>query len=132
MPISTSVAMASPEAIKGAYWPSWMTTFPPSAIDTSLFTHIYYAFLMPSDVNYKLKIPSSTALLLSNFIVTDTIPHRFHKTLWNGPIIGALVESRSVAEKGYLKEGYLVLDKVRSECRPKRGRGLLGVEKSPE
>ncbi|XVF79809.1 hypothetical protein PTKIN_Ptkin15bG0019500 [Pterospermum kingtungense] len=41
---------------------------------------------------------------------------------WNyrGPIIGAFVESRSIAEKGYLKEGYLVLDKVQSESRPKR------------
>ncbi|XVF70340.1 hypothetical protein PTKIN_Ptkin11bG0154000 [Pterospermum kingtungense] len=49
-----------------------------------------------------------------------------------GPIIGALVESRSVMKKGYLEEGYLVLDKVRSESRPKRGRGLPGAEKSLE
>ncbi|XVF49692.1 hypothetical protein PTKIN_Ptkin04bG0033600 [Pterospermum kingtungense] len=47
-----------------------------------------------------------------------------------GPIIGALVESRFVAEKGYLEEGYLVLDKVRSESRPKRGRGLPGAVRS--
>ncbi|XVF53371.1 hypothetical protein PTKIN_Ptkin05aG0094000 [Pterospermum kingtungense] len=47
----------------------------------------------------------------------------------DGPIIGAFVKSRSVAEKGYLEEGYLMLDKVRSESRLKRGRGLLGAEK---
>ncbi|XVF78790.1 hypothetical protein PTKIN_Ptkin14bG0165300 [Pterospermum kingtungense] len=65
-----------------------------------------------------------TVVALSTGWFDDMIPHQFHKTLWNGPIIGAFVESRSVAEKGYLEKGYLVLDKVRSESRPKRGRGL--------
>ncbi|XVF57627.1 hypothetical protein PTKIN_Ptkin06aG0220500 [Pterospermum kingtungense] len=32
-----------------------------------------------------------------------------------GPIIGALVESRSIAKKDYLEEGYLVPRRVRSE-----------------
>ncbi|XVE71095.1 hypothetical protein DITRI_Ditri10aG0123000 [Diplodiscus trichospermus] len=74
MPLSTRVAMASPQAVKAAYWPSWTTTFPPSAIDTSLFTHIYYAFLMPSNATYKFEISSSTALLLSDF--TRTLHHK--------------------------------------------------------
>ncbi|KAJ9141107.1 hypothetical protein P3X46_031682 [Hevea brasiliensis] len=63
-------AMASLPAVKGAYWPSWSETFPPSAIDTSLFTHIYYAFLMPNNVTFKFEIPDSTAALLLNFATT--------------------------------------------------------------
>ncbi|KAE9462632.1 hypothetical protein C3L33_05458, partial [Rhododendron williamsianum] len=41
---------SSSQAVKGAYWPSWAaSTFPPSAIDTRLFTHLYYAFLVPKE-----------------------------------------------------------------------------------
>ncbi|XVE97512.1 hypothetical protein REPUB_Repub03eG0025700 [Reevesia pubescens] len=69
-----SVIMVSPPAVKAAYWPSGRTNFPPSAIETSLFTHIYYAFLMPSNVTYKFEISSSTALLMSNF--TTTLHHK--------------------------------------------------------
>ncbi|KAJ9167260.1 hypothetical protein P3X46_021924 [Hevea brasiliensis] len=62
--------MASPPAVKGAYWPSWSETFPPSAIDTSLFSHVYYAFLMPNNVTFKFEIPDSTAVLLLDFSTT--------------------------------------------------------------
>ncbi|PWA81543.1 glycoside hydrolase family 18, catalytic domain-containing protein [Artemisia annua] len=55
---------------KGAYWPSWAINFPPSAIDTSLFTHIYYAFLSPSNITFKFEIDYPTALLLKNFTNT--------------------------------------------------------------
>ncbi|TYI25514.1 hypothetical protein ES332_A05G055300v1 [Gossypium tomentosum] len=67
-----SVAMAFAPAVKAAYWPS-DSTFPPSAIDTSLFSHIHCAFLMPSNVTYKFEISNSTALLMSNF--TTTLGH---------------------------------------------------------
>ncbi|KAM7268662.1 hypothetical protein ACFE04_010828 [Oxalis oulophora] len=54
--------------VKGAYWPSWRNSdFPPSAINTKMFTHIYYAFLVPSNVTYKFEISDSTATLLTNF-----------------------------------------------------------------
>ncbi|TXG60796.1 hypothetical protein EZV62_012159 [Acer yangbiense] len=66
--------MASPPAVKAAYWPSWAENFPPSAINTSFFTHIYYAFLMPNDVMYKFNLENSTAILLSNF--TTTLRHK--------------------------------------------------------
>ncbi|KAK2646681.1 hypothetical protein Ddye_021876 [Dipteronia dyeriana] len=66
--------MVSPRAVKAAYWPSWAENFPPSAINTSFFTHIYYAFLMPNDVTYKFNLENSTAILLSNF--TTTIRHK--------------------------------------------------------
>lgn len=81
IPISTRVAMASPPAVKAAYWPSW-TTFPPSAIDTTLFTHIYYAFLMPTDT-YKFEISNSTALELSNFSTTLRRKNPPVKTLYS-------------------------------------------------
>ncbi|KAJ6435747.1 hypothetical protein OIU84_000879 [Salix udensis] len=61
------VTASPPAAIKAAYWPSWSKTFPPSAIDTTLFTHILYAFLVPSNVTFKFEVSDSTASLLENF-----------------------------------------------------------------
>ncbi|XP_076928324.1 class V chitinase CHIT5a-like [Bidens hawaiensis] len=55
---------------KGGYWPSWATDFPPSAIDTTLFTHVYYAFLTPNNITFKFEIDDDTALLLKNFTTT--------------------------------------------------------------
>ncbi|XP_071699162.1 class V chitinase CHIT5a-like [Rutidosis leptorrhynchoides] len=52
---------------KGAYWPSWAINFPPSSIDTTLFTHAYYAFLSPNNITFKFEIDDTTALLLKNF-----------------------------------------------------------------
>ncbi|KAA8521670.1 hypothetical protein F0562_012340 [Nyssa sinensis] len=43
------------QGIKAAYWPSF-DEFPASSINTSYFTHIYYAFLLPTPSNYKLNI----------------------------------------------------------------------------
>ncbi|KAJ9548383.1 hypothetical protein OSB04_020926 [Centaurea solstitialis] len=54
---------------KGAYWPSW-SDLPPSAIDTTLFTHAYFAFLSPSNITFKFEIDYPTALLLKNFTTT--------------------------------------------------------------
>ncbi|XP_027068696.1 class V chitinase CHIT5b [Coffea arabica] len=73
--ISFSSSYASPsyssKAMKGAYYPSWrVADFPPSAIDTTLFTHIYYAFLNPSASTFELGIDASTAQLLTNFTST--------------------------------------------------------------
>ncbi|KAH7859520.1 hypothetical protein Vadar_002114 [Vaccinium darrowii] len=69
--ITTNGGMAqrsSSQAVKGAYWPSGAaSTFPPSAIDTRLFTHLYYAFLIPSNVTYRFEVSNSTAQLLKNF-----------------------------------------------------------------
>lgn len=41
--------------IRAAYWPSW-DGFPASSIDTSYFTHIYYAFLLPEPLTFKLNV----------------------------------------------------------------------------
>lgn len=59
----------SSRAVKGAYWPSY-AGFPASAIDTSLFTHLYYAFLVPNNVSLWFDISNSTALTLWNFTST--------------------------------------------------------------
>ncbi|XP_057504742.1 class V chitinase CHIT5a-like [Actinidia eriantha] len=45
------------QGIKAAYWPSF-TGFPASSINTSYFTHIYYAFLLPEPATYRLNITS--------------------------------------------------------------------------
>ncbi|KAJ0749602.1 putative chitinase [Helianthus annuus] len=55
---------------KGGYWPSWSNDFPPSAIDTTLFTHVYYAFLAPNNTTFKFEIDDHTAFLLKNFTTT--------------------------------------------------------------
>ncbi|KAF8400549.1 hypothetical protein HHK36_013848 [Tetracentron sinense] len=62
-PVSSSPPTLSPmpspippsRGIKGAYWPSF-DGFPASAIDTSYFTHLYYAFLLPDPITYELAI----------------------------------------------------------------------------
>ena len=53
--------------IRAAYWPSF-GSFPPSAIDTSYFTHIYYAFLLPEPETYKLNITSLDLIRIPEFI----------------------------------------------------------------
>ncbi|KAK4753882.1 hypothetical protein SAY87_001986 [Trapa incisa] len=66
--VSAERSAASPLPVKGAYYPSWFNhTFPASAIDTSLFTHIFYTFLSPSNEIYRFEVSASTAALLSNF-----------------------------------------------------------------
>ncbi|KAE8687651.1 putative Glycosyl hydrolase family protein with chitinase insertion domain [Hibiscus syriacus] len=80
--ISSGVVTASPPPVKAAYWPSWSKNLPPSAIDTTLFTHILYAFLMPSNT-YKFEIPTSTTLQLSNFTTTLRRKNPSPKTLYS-------------------------------------------------
>ncbi|XP_050229927.1 class V chitinase CHIT5b-like [Mercurialis annua] len=64
-----------PGAIVGAYYPSWSeSSFPPSSIDTTFFTHIYYAFLVPNNVTFEFEIPKSTAGALLDF--TTTLRHK--------------------------------------------------------
>ncbi|KAM7266770.1 hypothetical protein ACFE04_008936 [Oxalis oulophora] len=63
--------MEASTPVKGAYWPSWKDSdFSSSSIDTTLFTHIYYSFLQPSKVTYKLEIPDSSVTFLSDFTTT--------------------------------------------------------------
>uniref|UniRef100_A0A7N2L108 GH18 domain-containing protein n=1 Tax=Quercus lobata TaxID=97700 RepID=A0A7N2L108_QUELO len=69
--ISTGCVIASHPVVKAGYYPSWaLDNLPPSAINTSYFTHIIYSFLVPSNVTFKFNISSSEAKNLSNFATT--------------------------------------------------------------
>ncbi|KAK1407908.1 hypothetical protein QVD17_39535 [Tagetes erecta] len=52
--------------IRAAYWPSF-TGYPASSIDTSYFSHIYYAFVLPSPTTYALDITSDDVEKLLGF-----------------------------------------------------------------
>lgn len=81
---SYAVDSYSSHAIKGAYWPSdRISALPPSDIDTKLFTHIYFAFLLPNNVTSKFEIDNSTALLLVNFTSTLHAKNPPVKTLFS-------------------------------------------------
>ncbi|KAI3801748.1 hypothetical protein L1987_29862 [Smallanthus sonchifolius] len=81
---------------KGGYWPSWSIDFPPSAIDTTLFTHVYYAFLSPNNITFKFEIDDHTTLLLKNFTTTLQEKKPPVKTLFSigGGLIGPKLFSR--------------------------------------
>lgn len=54
-------------AVRAAYWPSG-SDFSPSSINTSYFSHIYYAFLNPSPDSYNLNVTESDQTQIHNFI----------------------------------------------------------------
>ncbi|KAF6171244.1 hypothetical protein GIB67_036912 [Kingdonia uniflora] len=55
--------------IKCAYWPSF-DGFPLTSIDTSYFTHLYYAFLLPDPNTYNLAITALDEEMLPLFVST--------------------------------------------------------------
>ncbi|KAF3446217.1 hypothetical protein FNV43_RR11396 [Rhamnella rubrinervis] len=56
-----------PKVIKAAYWPSF-DAFPASSINTSYFTHIYYAFLLPEPETYRLNLTSFDQVKIPEFM----------------------------------------------------------------
>ncbi|KAG6676618.1 hypothetical protein I3842_15G160800 [Carya illinoinensis] len=82
-----STAMAAsrlPPVVKAGYYPSWVVDdLPPSAINTSLFTHVLYAFLVPNNVTFGFDISDSTAMILSNFTTTLHRKNRYVKVLYS-------------------------------------------------
>ncbi|KAJ6995162.1 hypothetical protein NC653_017832 [Populus alba x Populus x berolinensis] len=60
-------APADHKGIKGAYWPSF-DGFEASSIDTSYFTHIFYAFLLPDPVTFKLDVTPFDQQKIPGFI----------------------------------------------------------------
>lgn len=62
-----STSTYSSKGIRAAYWPSF-NSFPASSIDTSLFTHIYYAFLVPEPATFKLNVTSLDQTKIPDFI----------------------------------------------------------------
>ena len=79
--LSSSSTHAKPsKGIRAAYWPSF-NSFPASSIQTSLFTHIYYAFLLPDPATFKLTITSDDQTKLPDFIGSLRALHPPVKTL---------------------------------------------------
>ncbi|KAF5802759.1 putative chitinase [Helianthus annuus] len=93
---------------KGAYWPSWSIDFPPSAIDTTLFSHAYYAFLSPNNVTFKFDVDYPTALSLKNFTTTLHKKKPSIKTLLSiggaaeGPILFSHMASSYDSRKNFI------------------------------
>ncbi|KAK3007435.1 hypothetical protein RJ639_013561 [Escallonia herrerae] len=109
--LTNSCVMASSrsQAVTGAYWPSWaFDTLPPSAIKTSLFTHIYYAFFIPNNVTYKFDITNLTASMLANFTSTFHSSNPPLKTLFsigganNGLELFSRMSSNSSSRKVFI------------------------------
>ncbi|KAK7388340.1 hypothetical protein VNO78_23155 [Psophocarpus tetragonolobus] len=63
------LAISSTSDVKALYWLQ-QPLFPPSAINTSLFTHVYYAFIVPSNTTYQLHVSNITATSLASFTTT--------------------------------------------------------------
>ena len=72
LPESTSPSPSTPpRGIRGGYWPSWRAEkFPPSAISTSYFTHLFYAFVVPDANSYQLLITQTDDKWMKNFTAT--------------------------------------------------------------
>ncbi|XP_030954760.1 class V chitinase CHIT5a-like [Quercus lobata] len=72
LPESTSPSPSTPpRGIKAGYWPSWRAEkFPPSAISTSYFTHLFYAFVVPDANNYQILITQTDDKWMKNFTAT--------------------------------------------------------------
>ncbi|TXG62242.1 hypothetical protein EZV62_013605 [Acer yangbiense] len=66
--------------IKAAYWPSF-DGFPAASINTSYFTHIYYAFLLPEPETFKLNLTQFDQTKIPEFIDTLRIQNPPVKTL---------------------------------------------------
>ncbi|GMP35626.1 hypothetical protein CsSME_00007997 [Camellia sinensis var. sinensis] len=103
--ITSSYAMAttSPSmAVKGGYWPSWALDFPPSAIDTTLFTHIYYAFLSPNNATFKFDISDSTTSMLLNFTFTLHAKNPPVKKIFSVPVIFSKMASTGHSRRSFI------------------------------
>ncbi|KAI4380598.1 hypothetical protein MLD38_006771 [Melastoma candidum] len=93
--------------VRGAYYPSWVSaTFPPSSIRTSLFTHIYYAFLSPSNSTFALLVDNPA--LLSSFVSGIRSKSPSVKTLISiggasdGPALFAAMASTPSSRKAFI------------------------------
>lgn len=100
---------SSLQAMKGAYWPSGRNSdFPPSAIDSTLYTHVYYAFLGPNPDSFEFEIDTSTASLLLNFTSTLHAKNPPVKTLYSiggggvDPAVYARMASNSSSRKTFI------------------------------
>ncbi|VFQ77358.1 unnamed protein product [Cuscuta campestris] len=122
--IEPSSSSSSP-GVKGVYWPSWAdSTFPPSAIDTTLFTHVYYAFLLPNNATFRFDVDATTADQLRRFTSTLRSKTPPAKTLFSvggggaDPKAFARMASRAPSRKAF----------VDSSIRVARAFGFDGID----
>ncbi|XP_051114365.1 nod factor hydrolase protein 1-like [Andrographis paniculata] len=123
--IYTTFTIASANSIRGGYYPSWaQSSFPPSAIKTHLFTHLYYAFLSPDAVSFQFNIPADTQLLLTNFTAAVHASRRRVKALFSvgGASEGAALFSR-MASTSSSRAAF-----IRSSIQTARRFGFDGVD----
>ncbi|KAI3423720.1 Glyco_18 domain-containing protein [Psidium guajava] len=66
----TTSSSSSSSTIKGSCYASSTTDFTPLDMDTTLFSHIFYAFLSPSNITFKFELPEPMAVASSNFTTT--------------------------------------------------------------
>nr|GLL20325.1 acidic mammalian chitinase-like [Ipomoea trifida] len=121
--LSLSFGYAKPShsssvGVKGAYWPSWAESdFPPSAIDTTLFTHIYYAFLVPNNATFQFDVDAATATQLLRFTSTLRSKNPPVKTLYSvggGGVDGSLftrMASSAATRKSFIDSSIQVARK---------------------
>ncbi|XP_057968238.1 nod factor hydrolase protein 1-like [Malania oleifera] len=109
-------AMAAPPAVKGAYWPSGASD-PPSTIDTSLFTHVYYAFIEPDAASFELSVSNETAAALSNFssaLRLKTPPVKTLVSIGGGgsdPAVFAIIASTATNRRRFIQSTIAVARK---------------------
>ncbi|WOK92141.1 hypothetical protein Cni_G00832 [Canna indica] len=69
-------------AIKAGYWPTWTISYsPPSSIDLSLFTHVFYAFVQVDSSTFALAVSADDDRMLKNFSAAIHAHHRPVKAL---------------------------------------------------
>ncbi|KAL7221764.1 hypothetical protein ACSBR1_023664 [Camellia fascicularis] len=120
-----AMASTSPsQVIKGAYWPSGASDLPPSSIDTTLFTHIYYAFLSPNNVTFKFDISNSTASMLLDFTSTLHAKKPPVKALFS---IGGAGEDLSIFSN-MVSSGYSRRNFIESSIEVARKFGFDGID----
>nr|GEV48595.1 acidic mammalian chitinase-like [Tanacetum cinerariifolium] len=64
------------QGVRAAYWNSY-SGYPASSVDTSYFSHIYYAFVLPSSTTYELDITPDDVKKLLEFVNSSSS--------WNPP-----------------------------------------------
>ncbi|ERN17223.1 hypothetical protein AMTR_s00044p00174560 [Amborella trichopoda] len=78
----SSKSLLSMAAIKAAYWPSSTDSYqPPLSIDTTYFTHLYYAFIEMDPLTFKLRVSPNESVLLSEFTAAIKLRDPRVKTL---------------------------------------------------